>query len=72
MGRAPYGIGARSVLLSRQVSLHLIQKESAMTIPDLLIAVLILLLFATLRFGVPLFLMWLGKTIHNRMLHLQP
>ena len=43
-----------------------------MTIPDLLIAVLILLLFATLRFGVPLFLMWLGKTIHNRMLHLQP
>lgn len=43
-----------------------------MTFPDLLLAVLILLLFAALRFGIPLFLMWLGKTIHQRMLHLQP
>lgn len=41
-----------------------------MTFPDLLIAVMILFVFAGLRFGIPLFLMWLGKVIHNRVLHL--
>jgi hypothetical protein len=43
-----------------------------MTFPDLLIAVLILLTFASLRFGIPLVLMWLGKTINQRFLHLRP
>ncbi|HRJ41336.1 MAG TPA: hypothetical protein PL105_05640 [Caldilineaceae bacterium] len=43
-----------------------------MTISELLIAILILLTFAALRFGIPLLLMWVGKLIHNRMLHWQP
>jgi hypothetical protein len=43
-----------------------------MTFPDLLVTVLILLTFASLRFGIPLILMWLGKTINQRFLHLQP
>ncbi len=42
-----------------------------MTIQELFFAVLILLVIATVRFGVPLFLMWLGKTIHSRVLHMQ-
>lgn len=43
-----------------------------MTFPDLLVAVLILLTFASLRFGVPILLIWLGKTINQRFLHLRP
>lgn len=54
------------------VDIHSIQEESAMTISELLIAILILLTFAALRFGIPLLLMWVGKLIHNRMLHWQP
>ncbi len=43
-----------------------------MSTQELLFTVLVLLVIATVRFGVPLFLMWLGKTIHNRLLHWQP
>lgn len=42
-----------------------------MTIQDLFYTILILLTFTTLRFGIPLLLMWVGKTVNNRLLHLQ-
>lgn len=41
-----------------------------MEIQELFIALLVLLTLGSLRFGIPLLLMWLGKAIHQR-LHLQ-
>lgn len=42
-----------------------------MNISELFLAIWILILFASLRFGLPLLLLWLGKTVYNRVLHWQ-
>lgn len=43
-----------------------------MTTTDLLASLVIVLGFATLRFGVPLLITWLFKLFCCRVLHLQP
>ena len=43
-----------------------------MTALDLFVTIMIMVCLFTLRFGIPILVMWLGKIINTRFLHLQP
>jgi hypothetical protein len=74
MGSLPYGIAAGAVLTSETEDSNLLLSATkgaqAMTPLEFLIITAVILSLAVLRFGIPILVMWLGRFVYCRVLHL--